>query len=174
MHHEAPVASKVVGPKLVVDPLYVLTKVGSLNIRLFLPHVQLLMQCVHQSDQKFVRVMLPSALELLVYFAKGALEAPRIHRKVGSRVPHFAHCLCKGHHEVPIVTHNIVWVDLVLVWWMLFSASLARIMCVLGSLYLGVIRNSREKVSNVRRVGNALHGRIHIASVAQVGAAFGA
>ena len=132
------------------------------------------MQCVHQSDQKFVRVMLPSALELLVHLSKGALEAPRIHRKVGPRVPHFSHGLCKGNHEVPIVTHHIVWVDLVLVWWMLFIASLARIRCVLGSLYLGVIRNSREEVSNVGRVGNALHGRIHIASVAQVGAAFGA
>ena len=79
VNHEAPVAAEKVRPELVIHSFHVSAEVWRLDVRLLQAHVQLLVQCVHQTDEKLVRVVLPSTLELLVNFAKGALETPRIY-----------------------------------------------------------------------------------------------
>ena len=78
MHHEAPVSAQVVRPELVVNSFHIPSEVWRLDVRLLLAHIQLLVKSVHEADQKLVRVVLPSTLELLVNFAEGTLEAPRI------------------------------------------------------------------------------------------------
>lgn len=79
------------------------------------------MQAVHEADHELVRVVLSSPLELLVHFAKGTFETPRVDGEDRPTIPHLAHSLGEGHHKVTLVSHEIVWVHLVLVGRMLLA-----------------------------------------------------
>ena len=102
-----------------------------------------------------MRVVLSTALELLVDFPKSTLEAPGVDRENGARVPHLAHSLCEGLDEVSVVPHHVVWVHLVLVRRMLFVANLALISVCCDLFW--IVRDPSEEVSHVRGVRDALH-----------------
>ena len=117
--------------------------------------------------------MLTHTSELFVYFTEGTFEAPWIDGEHCTRVPHFAHCLAEWKHKVSILSHDVVWVDLILVGRTLFvSEYLISRQVFIFFQVLRKVSDACEEVSNVRSVGNALHGRVHVASISKVGTAF--
>ena len=168
--HEAPVAAQEVCPELIVDSLVVWAILRTFNVWLLLPDIELLVQSIHQRDQELVRVVLPPPLELLIDPSESALETPRIDGENRSRVPHLAHALCKGLHKVAIMTHHVIGIHLVLVRRVLFVPHLDRLS--VGGDLLWVVGYPGKEVADEGRVRDTLHGRVHVASVSQVGASF--